>query len=80
MTFFDLSNNIHYHLLNGKFPEREKKKNMYRCLIIKHRRIIKHRQRSRGFINSYNSLNNTLNDMHIYVVLEYMHIRITREY
>ena len=20
MTFFDLSNNIHYHLLNGKFP------------------------------------------------------------
>ena len=26
MTFFDLSNNIHYYLLNGKFPNMYKKK------------------------------------------------------
>ena len=50
------------------------------CRIIKHHRIIKHRQRSRDFINSYNSLNITLNDINIYVGIEYMHIRITREY
>ena len=48
--------------------------------IIKHRRSIKHRQRSGDFINSYNSLNITLNDIYIYVVIEYMDIRITCKY
>ena len=46
-------------------------------IVIKHRRIIK---RSHDFINSYNSLNINLNDMNMYVVIEYMYIRITCEY
>ena len=75
---FSISIN-HLILINNAYVRNSILK--YRIYIFTLRcRIIKHRQRSRDFINSYNSLNITLNDMNIYVVIEYMYIRITREY